>query len=265
MTTKGPFEPASSLQGWSSDLARRVRLAQRLVVFSGAGVSQESGLATFRGQEGLWQRFRPEELATPEAFAARPEVVWGWYASRFHKAAAAQPNPAHVAIARMEELFPSISVVTQNVDGLHLLAGSQRVLEVHGTLRQARCHGCGRRRDMREAVEESPSRPPRCSCGGLFRPAVVWFGEALPEEVLRLAALDSQGADLFLSVGTSARVYPAAGLIDVACRAGACLVEVNPEPTPFTSQAHLHLAAPAGEALPRLFDLFRQARRGEEE
>jgi NAD-dependent deacetylase len=221
-------------------------------VFSGAGVSKESGLDTFRGAGGLWERMRPEDLATPEAFRADPGKVWRWYVWRFGKLAQASPNPAHYAIARLEALFPFIWVVTQNVDGLHQRAGSRNLLELHGTVARAFCERCRSNRVMGEAIAESPEKPPRCSCGGRFRPAVVWFGETLPGEALARASAEAAGCDLFLSVGTSATVYPAAGLIDLAYRAGACLIEVNPEPTPFSKLMDLRLTAPAGEALPAL-------------
>lgn len=239
------------------ELAAAVRAARALVVFTGAGVSQESGLATFRGTPGdgppgLWQRFRPEELATPEAFARRPEVVWQWYVARHRQAAAARPNPAHHAIERLERLFPSFLLVTQNVDGLHHRAGSRQVVEVHGTLRTARCHHCGEEEEMEESVTRSPEVPPACACGGPYRPGVVWFGEALPTEALERAWQAAEACDLMLSVGTSAQVYPAAGILEVAARAGATLIEVNPEPTPFSPLAALTLRRPAGEALPAL-------------
>jgi NAD-dependent protein deacetylase/lipoamidase len=238
----------------------RVRSAERAVVFSGAGVSRESGLDTFRGAGGLWERMRPEELATPEAFLADPGKVWRWYAWRYRQVAEASPNPAHHAIARLEAVFPFIQVVTQNVDGLHRRAGSRNLLELHGTLADALCHRCGRRRDMGEAIAESPEEPPVCSCGGKFRPAVVWFGEALPEATFAQASEAAAVCDLFLSVGTSATVYPAAGLIELAHRSGACLIEVNPEPTPFSRCMDLRLAAPAGEALPALADAMERSR-----
>jgi len=244
----------------SEPVRERVRSAERVVVFSGAGVSRESGLDTFRGAGGLWERMRPEELATPEAFRADPGKVWRWYAWRYRQAAEAAPNPAHLAIARLETLFPAVMVVTQNVDGLHQRAGSRSLLELHGTITRAVCERCGRSRDMGEAVAESAERPPVCSCGGRFRPAVVWFGEVLPHEVLVLAYEEATFCDLFISVGTSAVVYPAAGLIELAHRAGACLIEVNPEPTPFSRVMDLRLTAPAGEALPALVDAIERSR-----
>lgn len=244
----------------SEEVRERIRTAERVVVFSGAGVSRESGLDTFRGAGGLWERMRPEELATPEAFRADPGKVWRWYAWRYRQAAEARPNPAHAAVARLETLFPAVLVVTQNVDGLHQRAGSQSLLELHGTITRAVCERCGASRDMGEAVAESSERPPLCSCGGRLRPAVVWFGEMLPEEVLVRAYEEATFCDLFLSVGTSAVVYPAAGLIELAHQAGACLIEVNPEPTPFSHVMDLRLAAPAGEALPALVDAIERSR-----
>jgi NAD-dependent deacetylase len=239
---------------------RRVRSARRLVVFSGAGVSKESGLDTFRGAGGLWERMRPEELATPQAFRRDPGTVWRWYAWRYGKAAAAQPNPAHVAIMKLEAIFPYFSLVTQNVDGLHPRAGSRNVLALHGTLTVARCERCGRELDMGQAIADSPEEPPVCACSGRFRPAVVWFGETLPMEVLARADDAAAACDLFLSAGTSATVYPAAGLIERARRAGACLIEVNPEPTPFSDLMDLRLEAPAGEALPILTEAIERCR-----
>jgi len=244
----------------SEAVRERVRAAERAVVFSGAGVSRESGLDTFRGAGGLWERMRPEELATPEAFRADPGKVWRWYAWRYRQAAEAAPNPAHAAIARLEALFPSVMVVTQNVDGLHQRAGSQSLLELHGTITRAVCERCGSSRSMGEAIAESSERPPLCSCGGRFRPAVVWFGEVLPHETLVLAYEEATFCDLFISVGTSSVVYPAAGLIELAHQAGACLIEVNPEPTPFSRVMDLRLAAPAGEALPALVDAIERSR-----
>jgi NAD-dependent deacetylase len=257
-----PGEPLDRLEPLELPAAVGARLAAagRVVVFSGAGVSRESGLDTFRGAGGLWERMRPEELATPEAFRRQPGLVWSWYAARFKTATAARPNAAHLAFVRWETLFPSVVVVTQNVDTLHRRAGSRELLELHGSLAWARCQRCGRRRDMAEAVAASPDGPPVCSCGGLFRPGVVWFGEDLPQDVWARAYAETSRCDVFVSAGTSATVYPAAGLIEAAHQAGACLIEVNPEPTPFSRLAHLRLAAPAGEAVPRLTEAIARCR-----
>ena len=219
--------------GLPPDLRRRLAAARAVVAFTGAGVSKESGLDTFRDAGGVWQRVRPEEVATPQAFRRDPAFVWRWYAERFRRAAAAEPNPAHRSLARWERLFPSFRLVTQNVDGLHQRAGSTDPLELHGSLLWARCDGCGRRRPMAEALAASPDAPPACTCRGRMRPAVVWFGESLPQAVLDLATEAAAWCEVFVSVGTSGTVYPAAGLIEVALANGASLVEVNPEPTPF--------------------------------
>lgn len=239
----------------------RATAAQRVVVFTGAGVSRESGLATFRDAEGLWRRHRPEELATPEAFARQPRVVWSWYAERFRRLAAAGPNPAHHAIARLEEVFPSLLVVTQNVDGLHRRAGSRDIVELHGTLAVARCHRCGEEMEMEMACRQSSDHPLEHACGGLFRPAVVWFGETLPQAALGRAFRAAERCELLFSIGTSGRVYPAAGVIEVAHRAGADIVEINPEPTPFSELASLRFAAAAGEILPALVEALAACRR----
>jgi NAD-dependent deacetylase len=244
----------------SASLRERFRTAERAVVFSGAGVSKESGLDTFRGAGGLWEKMRPEELATPQAFRRDPGKVWRWYGWRYDTATGAQPNPAHLSLVEWESLFPSFVLVTQNVDGLHRRAGSRHLLELHGTLLHARCERCGRTREMGEALAESREEPPVCSCGGKFRPNVVWFGESLDPAVLSGAYEQASDCDLFVSVGTSSTVYPAAGLIEVAHRAGALLVEVNPEPTPFTELADLQIAAPAGEAIPQLTEEIRRCR-----
>lgn len=243
----------------TDEVRERAAEAERVVVLTGAGISAESGLSTFRGQEGLWSRFRPEEMATPEAFERDPEAVWQWYGWRFGQAAGAEPNRGHRALVRFAALFPSLVVVTQNVDELHQKAGSRDVLELHGTVMRARCTGCDYSEPMAGALERSPGWPPACECGGRLRPAVVWFGEPLPPALGR-AAEAAGAADLFVSVGTSARVFPAAGLIEVAHRAGACVIEVNPEATAFSGIAHVRLAAPAGEALPALADAFARCR-----
>lgn len=242
------------------EVRERLRTARSAVAFSGAGVSRESGLDTFRGAGGLWERMRPEELATPEAFRADPGKVWRWYAWRHRTATGAEPNPAHRALVRWETLFPSFTLITQNVDGLHARAGSRELLELHGTLLQARCHRCGRHRDMGEAIAESPEEPPVCACGGRYRPAVVWFGESLDPRVLSRGQDAAAGCDLFLSAGTSSTVYPAAGLIELAHRAGACVIEVNPEPTPFSGLVDLRIGAPAGAAIPQLTEEIERCR-----
>lgn len=221
------------------------RAARRPVAITGAGVSAESGVPTFRGEDGLWKRYRPEELATPGAFARNPELVWQWYNWRRERIARARPNPAHHWLARYERLKPGFVLVTQNVDGLHRLAGSRNVIEIHGNLWIVRCTKC-----RFEAEDRRVPMPilPRCpGCGGLVRPGVVWFGEPLPEEGLADAVEAVRRADLLLVLGTSAVVYPVAGLPDLA--PDTPLVEVNPEPTPLSPRAALTVRMPVGAFL----------------
>jgi NAD-dependent deacetylase len=222
-------------------------------------VSQESGLGTFRGPGGLWEEFRPEELATPAAFRRAPGTVWRWYAERWRWMAAAAPNPAHRALVRWAQVFPSFTLVTQNIDSLHQRAGSADVVELHGTLAVARCGDCEARLEM-DAALALAGEPPRCACGGLLRPDVVWFGELLPAAAMERAVSAARRCDLFLAVGTSATVFPAAGLIEFAHGAGACVVEINPEETAFSRLAHLRLAFPAGAVLPALTEAFAACR-----
>lgn len=224
--------------------------ARRVVVFTGAGVSQESGITTFRDPGGLWQRDRPEDLATPEAFARDPDLVWRWYRERYRAMRAAEPNPAHRVIARWQERFASLLVVTQNVDRLHQRAGSSDVVELHGTVWRSHCQSCGAGVETADLAEAE--RPPGCPCGGLYRPSVVWFGEMLPREAFDRALDACRSADVLLSVGTSAVVWPAAGLIEVAAASGALVVEVNREPSAMSDLCHAALLGPAGEVLPAL-------------
>ena len=225
------------------DLARS---AQRPVALTGAGVSAESGVPTFRGPGGLWRDYRPEELATPEAFARNPQLVWEWYNWRRGIIAKVQPNDAHRWLSRYERLKDRLALVTQNVDGLHAAAGSRRVLEVHGSLWRLRCTACNREEEDR-AVPLPPL--PRCgACGGLLRPGVIWFGESLPDDVFAEAVEAVRGCDLLLILGTSAVVYPVAGLADLVPR-DSLLVEVNPDPTPLSTRVNLSVRAPAGAFL----------------
>ena len=229
-------------------------VATPIVVFTGAGVSAESGLATFRGVGGLWADFDPATLATPEAFAREPKRVWDWYVSRYVGVRDSEPNAAHRAIARLERSFPSLLVVTQNIDRMHQRAGNSKVLELHGNIWNARCNACGREVDMATLVDlaDSGGDSPRCGCGGRMRPSVVWFGERLPMAVFEEAAEAAAACQLFLVVGTSATVYPAAGLIELAASNGAFVVEVNRETTPLSHLADRSYRDPAGEVLPRL-------------
>ena len=259
----------SGVQDAELDLARGLLAdAARIVVLTGAGVSAESGVPTFRGSGGLWKEHRPEDLATPEAFARDPCIVWEWYAWRRGLVAGCEPNPAHHALARLALERPGrTTLVTQNVDGLHHRAGRAEAggtdptpaypLEVHGAIHRDRCSGCGRRDDEPGRVDATRAATlPRCaSCGSLMRPDVVWFGEPLDSAVLGAAFAAAEQADVCLVVGTSALVYPAASVPEVTYAAGGVLVEVNPEPTPLSARARVRLRGPAGRIVPRLLSV----------
>jgi len=235
----------------SSELQSRLAGPGPVVGLTGAGVSAESGLATFRGPGGMWEGREPMELATQQSFRADPLTVWRFYAWRRQQAAAAQPNAAHVAFAAFERRWDDFLLVTQNVDGLHERAGSRRVVRLHGSLWRLRCSTEGTEFD--DTRPDLGELPPRCdTCGGLLRPGVVWFGESLPEDALQEADRACRRASLVLVAGTSSLVFPAAALPHVASNAGAYVVEINPEPTPLTAEADERLAGPAGEILPLL-------------
>ena len=221
-----------------------------VVVLTGAGVSAESGVPTFRGPGGLWREYRAEDLATPEAFARDPGLVWEWYDWRRQLVARCKPNPAHEAIAELERRVPDFLLVTQNVDGLHRQAGSRRLVELHGCLWRMRCPREGTVIEDREVPLSVI--PPRCKCGGMLRPDVVWFGEALPADALQSALRAAEDCDLMLVVGTSAVVQPAASLPLMAKEHGATLIEVNPDPTPLTGHADETHRGKAADVLPRL-------------
>jgi len=238
-------------------LRQVVHTANLIAVLTGAGISAESGVPTFRGTGGLWRNYSPEDLATPEAFARNPRLVWEWYDWRRGIIRQAQPNPGHLALAALERLTVercgnggSFTLITQNVDGLHERAGSQSVLKLHGDIWLVRCTGCG----AVERNEEVPLRelPPRCGCGALLRPGVVWFGESLPSGEWEQACEASGHAQVMLVVGTSALVYPAAGLAQLARAAGAKLAVINPDETPLDSAADWAVRGIAGEVLPQL-------------
>ncbi len=232
--------------------AAALRGARRIVILTGAGISAESGVPTFRAaQTGLWARYDPLELATPEAFRRDPGLVWDWYAWRRELIGAARPNAGHLALARLERAHPDVLLVTQNVDGLHQQAGSERLVELHGNLRRNRCSREGTLLD----ADPGPGRPPACpGCGAPLRPDVVWFGEMLPAEALERAATAAADCDLFLSVGTSTVVEPAASLPFAALRGGATVIELNPEPTPLTAGASHVLKGAAAALLPGLVE-----------
>jgi NAD-dependent deacetylase len=228
-----------------------LRRARSVAVLTGAGVSAESGVATFRGAGGLWEGHRVEEVATPEAFARDPAFVWRFYHMRRANLRGIRPNPGHVALADLEGRFGErFTLATQNIDGLHRAAGSRRVLELHGSLARVRCTGCGRVEDR--GLEPLPELPTCDRCGSLLRPDVVWFHEMLPDDVWREAAHAAGTCDCFLVVGTSAVVYPAAGLAETARGSGAVVVEVNLEATPAGGRGGIGLYGPSGQLLPEL-------------
>ncbi len=237
-------------------LQKRLTPAARVTVITGAGVSAASGVPTFRGPDGLWQSFRAEDLATPEAFARDPYLVWQWYDWRRQKIAACEPNIAHHVLASWQHQFTSFTLVTQNVDGLHERAGSENVLRMHGSIWEVGCsRDCGKvPHRWRDDTVPFVALPPRCpQCDAPLRPGVVWFGEALDPDIVE-RCLMATNCDAFLIVGTSAVVYPAAGLVDHARRHGALTVEINPESTPATRSVDVAIAEPAEVVFPRLHD-----------
>jgi NAD-dependent deacetylase len=243
-----------------AELSERLAAAERVVALTGAGISAESGVPTFRdAQTGLWAKYRPEELATPEAFLKQPKLVWDWYEWRRTLVAQAEPNAGHRALSELEQLVPEFSLLTQNVDGLHQRAGSQRVIELHGSIFDTLCFEEG---TQVLTWDDDGSRPPHCPrCAGLLRPGVVWFGELLPEAALASASRAAAECQLLLSIGTSSLVHPAARLPYDAQAAGALIVEVNQTETPLSERADYVLRGPAGEILPQLVARLRESKR----
>ena len=231
------------------ELIERLATARRVAVLTGAGISAESGIPTFRDAlTGLWAQYDPQQLATPEGFSRDPKRVWEWYAERRRQIAGVQPNPGHRALAALAARFQSFALVTQNIDSLHQRAGSTDVIELHGNIARVRCS----REQIVVADFTEDESPPRCGCGAWLRPDVVWFGEALPLDALAKAEAAAADCQVFLSVGTAAEVYPAAELPLAAKRAGATLVEINPQATALTQLADFVLQERAGTALPLL-------------
>jgi NAD-dependent deacetylase len=239
----------------SSDLAAlsdRIRRAQRVTVLTGAGVSAASGVPTFRDKGGLWSEYRPEQLATPEAFRRDPLLCWKWYAWRRETIARCEPNAAHSVIARWSHELPDCRVITQNVDDLHLAAGTREVVRLHGSIWELSCAAARCAGAWRDERVPFPVMPPRCpTCGGLARPAVVWFGEPLPETAMD-AAMEATACDVFLTIGTSSVVHPAAGFVDLARRRDAFTAEINPDETPASALVDATIRGRAEEILPLL-------------
>jgi NAD-dependent deacetylase len=232
-------------------LVEKLRNAQSVAVLTGSGISAESGVPTFRdAQTGLWASYDPMDLATPDAYQRDPRLVWEWYAWRRELVEGASPNPGHEALAELERRVPEFVLITQNVDGLHRQAGSQRVIELHGNIMRSKC---SREGVILEPREEDRNIPPTCPrCDAPLRPDVVWFGEMLPREALEEAFEVARNCDLFFSIGTSSLVQPAASLPFEALREGVAVVEGNPDETPLTRHAEYALRGGAGEVLPAL-------------
>ncbi len=235
---------------FSGKTMERFRRAKRFVVITGAGISAESGIPTFRGANGLWRRYRAEDLATPQAFQRDPRLVWEWYDWRRRLISEKKPNAGHLAIAAMEDLFVEFLLITQNVDGLHRKAGSMKLIEIHGNLWKVRCMGEGKVSPNNEV----PLReiPLRCDCGALLRPDVIWFGESLSAKDLADSHLALQECDFLLVVGTSAVVQPVASFPTIARNGGAFIVEINVEPTPLSGWVDESILGKSGRILPQL-------------
>jgi len=232
------------------ELLIKLGAAKSVVVLTGAGISAESGIPTFRDtMTGLWSKFKPHDLATPEAFDENPKLVWDWYAWRRKNVAQAEPNAGHYALVELEKRYPQFLLATQNVDGLHARAGSKQLVELHGNIGRVKCSRCATIAGTWLDGENVPQCP---SCIGLLRPDVVWFGESLPEADFESATEAARSCEIFFSIGTSAMVFPAAGLIRVAHRGGATIVEINPDATPFSELAHFTFRGASGITLPEI-------------
>ncbi len=248
------------------DLTRRAAQglagAHTLAVLTGSGISRESGIATFRDpEEGLWARYDPMDLATQEGYLRNPPLVWQWYEHRFGMVEKAAPNAGHLAIAQLESLLPQVTVITQNIDGLHQAAGSTDVIELHGSIRRYRCLTGKHTGFTRADFADQPALPPQCPrCGALLRPEVVWFGELLPPDALQRAFDLAESCDVMLVVGTSGEVQPAASLPFESARHGAMVIDVNPERDNIASIADIYLPGAGGSVLPELVQAIENLR-----
>jgi NAD-dependent deacetylase len=242
----------------SGQLNNLLSASSRVAVFTGAGMSAESGVPTFRGTDGIWNKFRPEELANFDAFMKNPDLVWEWYKHRKKIITEIKPNAGHYALAKMETIYRKFSVITQNIDNLHRRAGSKEIHELHGNIERNYCVGCGKYYENQEIVNQEHA--PRCqACGGLIRPDVVWFGEMLPTEEWNSSVNASEHCDLFFSIGTSAVVYPAASLPQIAKTSGAYIVEINIERTEFSANADEVIIGRAAEVLPVISKISKES------
>ena len=239
-------------------LVNALKESESIVFFTGAGISSESGIPTFRGKDGIWNKLRPEELANFDAFIKNPIMVWEWYNHRKKIVHEAQPNAAHLTISEMQNYFKDVIVITQNIDNLHRRAGSNAIYELHGNIERNFCIDC--KKFFNEELDFSVGVP-KCDCGGLIRPDVVWFGEYLPEDQFLGGEKAAINADVFFVVGTSAVVYPAVGLVYTAKQSGATVVEVNLEKTALSSISNYSFFGKAGEILPRILEEYRLSRK----
>jgi len=237
------------------EIIARLKSAQKIVALTGAGISAESGIPTFRDvQTGLWAKYDPHELATAEAFNSNPSLVWQWYSWRRQIITSAQPNAGHFALVHLENQVEHFHLITQNIDNLHRVAGNQEPIELHGNIFRSRCIALGH--SFEEWDEDGQGPPTGPECGSLLRPDVVWFGETPPEHELNASINYSSECDIFLSIGTSAMVYPAASLVHFAMQAGATVIEINLTPTPLSPIAHISIRGAAGEILPLLVNEY---------
>ena len=236
-------------------LIEKLKASKAIVFFTGAGISAESGIPTFRGKEGIWNKIKPEELANFDAFLKNPELVWEWYNHRKKIIHESKPNAGHIAISEMQNIFNEVTVVTQNIDNLHHRAGSKTIYELHGNIERNFCIKC--KTFYNEELDFSKGVP-KCKCGGLIRPDVVWFGEYLPEDQFEASEKAAQNCDVFFIVGTSAVVYPAAGLVITAKKNGAYLVEINIEETEISSLVDTSFFGEAGKILPSIISHLKQ-------
>ncbi len=241
---------------FSARLLENLRDAEKVAVLTGAGVSAESGVPTFRDPGGIWEKIRPEQLANFEAFMSDPDFVWSWYQHRREIMREVKPNKGHIALAEMEDIFPGFDLVTQNIDNLHFRAGSKKVTELHGNIERNFCMKC---RTFYFEIDLSEKKVLKCEkCGGLIRPDVVWFGEMLPMKELTHAEECAANADVFFTIGTSAEVYPAAMLPIIAKKAGAYVVEINTKPTAISSELDEILTGKSGEILFELLNKIKE-------
>ncbi len=242
----------------SNALKNKLKHAEKIVFFTGAGISAESGVSTFRGEDGIWKKFKPEELASFQAFMKNADMVWEWYQYRRKIIHDVAPNAAHLAITEFQKYFPSVVVVTQNIDNLHTRAGNSEVYELHGNIERNYCSSCKTRYDFLEFTDK---KVPRCSCGGMIRPDVVWFGESLPVDQLEAGELAAETCDVLFSVGTSSIVYPAAYIPLQAKKAGKYVVEVNLTRTEQSDYFDELITGKAGEVLPAILEEIKKFRK----